>query len=660
MSTILKVISRESPLALKQVEEIAGLFPEVKFDVLTVSSFGDRHKGQSLMDDAVPADFFTRELDAAVLDGSADIAVHSAKDLPYPLPAGLEVYCLTAASDKSDSLATRSGVGLAQLPRGSRVGTSSKMRRDELLALRPDLEIVPVRGTIEERLAQVDDGRLDALVVATCALTRLGLEHRIAERLPFQTHPLQGNLAVVGRAERPELRAVFERHDIRRTHGRVTLVGFGPGDGELLTLAGDKALRSADVIFHDDLIDHEFLSRYSAETVYVGKRSGRHSHSQTDINRLLYEAAIAGRNVVRLKGGDPMIFAHGREEIDFLQSRMVSVSVIPGISSGIALAALTHIPLTHRGLASSVAFVSGHGEHIATPSADTLVYFMGGNNIAGVARALLASGRASDTPAALVYNVSMPDQKTFFSTIGELSRSVVRRPTPILIVVGEVVALESGHAPRPRVLATGTTAPPLAAATHTPLIKISPKTDVPTSAIARRYDWIIFTSRHGVRFYFDLLSKAKIDIRNLATTKIASVGPVTSNELKQRCVTPDFESPTESAEGLIAFFREIDLSGKSILLPRSDKGLPALSDALRTMGADVVDLPVYTNEINGEASKIDLSLFDQILFSSPSGVEAFRQIYRDFPEKICLTAKGETTQKALICNVLETSEQLKK
>ena len=225
---IIKVISRNSPLALLQVGELAALFPELRFEVEEISSYGDRHKDISLMATGIAEDFFTRELDSAVLDGTADIAVHSAKDLPYPLPEGIELYCLTEASDKSDSLVSRCGTKLSDLPPGSRIGTSSSMRKAELLRLRPDIEVVSIRGTIEERIAQVDSGHVDALIVATCALQRLGLAHRAAERLPFKTHPLQGHLAVTGRCGRPELKARFGRHDMRRAFGRVTLVGFGP------------------------------------------------------------------------------------------------------------------------------------------------------------------------------------------------------------------------------------------------------------------------------------------------------------------------------------------------------------------------------------------------------------------------------------------------
>jgi uroporphyrinogen III methyltransferase/synthase len=640
----IKVISRNSPLALLQVKELFALFPSLKYEVEEVSSYGDRHKHVSLMS-AIAEDFFTRELDEAVRSGRADIAVHSAKDLPYPLPAGQELYCLTAAADKSDSLVSRGNMTLAELPAGSRIGTSSKMRREELLQLRSDVEVVSIRGTIEERIAHVDNGDIDALIVATCALQRLGLSARIAERLPFATHPLQGNLAVTGLKGRPELKELFAAADIRRGFGRVTLVGFGPGNPDLLTIGGDKALREADIIFHDDLIDSDFLGRYSAEKVYVGKRSGKHSHAQDEINELLYSAAIAGRRVVRLKGGDPMVFAHGREEIDYLQRRFVDVNVVPGVSAGIALAALTQIPLTHRGVASSVAFVSGHGKTIQTPDADTLVYYMGGDNLARIAESLIAAGRDEQTPAAIIYNVSRPDQREILTTLKELRYSFLKGLTPVALLVGHVVDFEV-RTHRQQVLFTGTmeSKPTLAcdAPTHTPLIKLeSAKAALPQLV---QFDWIVFTSRYGVRYFFEALQASGQTATALRVASVASVGPVTTAALAEYGIHPVYESPTESAKGIVDYFaRKFRERSLRILLPRSDKKLNALSDGLSALGHDVTDLTVYRNTPNDEAALVNPNEYTKIIFSSPTGVEAFINRYTTLPDGILYVAKGRTT-----------------
>lgn len=225
--------------------------------------------------------------------------------------------------------------------------------------------------------------------------------------------------------------------------GLVTLVGFGPGDPDLLTRGGEKAIAAADIIFYDNLIDETFLDHYTAEKVYVGKRCHRHSHEQDEINELMVQAALLGKNVVRLKGGDPMIFGHGGEEVSFVRSFGIEVKVIPGISTGTAVAALTQVPLTHRGISSSVAFITGHTTDLLLPNTDTLVCYMAGSTIHKIAAKAISEGRKPETPVMLVHNVSHTDQKEYFATLESLSHSDETYPTPIIIVIGEVVNTRS-------------------------------------------------------------------------------------------------------------------------------------------------------------------------------------------------------------------------
>ncbi len=625
MGKKIRIISRQSQLALLQVEELVKEAGITDYELIKTTSYGDRHKEVSLMDEGLAQDFFTRELDEALLEGRADIAVHSAKDLPNPLPDGIELLALTEGKDPSDSLVARDGLTLATLPAGSKVGTSSAQRKEELLKVRPDLVVVPIRGTIEERIAQVDSGSVNALIVATCALDRLGLSHRATERLPFKTHPLQGKLAVTG-----------------RHYGKVWLVGYGPGDPELITVKGQRLLKEADVVFYDDLSFVPVPVKVPVQKyIYVGKRSGKHSHSQEEINELMYQAATEGKTVVRLKGGDPMVFAHGREEIDYLQSRFVKVEVVPGISSGIALASLTQIPLTHRGLARSVAFVLGHAKDIQTPTADTLIYYMGGAKVSEIAHSLIASGRSAETPVALVTNVSLPNQRTVFTSLGEMKWALFKA-TPVLIVVGEVVALEA-KTHKSRVYDTSSTS-------ETPLIKIEHLPFISNSNMdILEFDYIVFTSRHGVKHFFEEYNNYQLSIINCQLPKIISVGSVTTAALRERGIEPFFESPTQSARGIIDFFRDKP-RGSRILLARSDKGLKALTDGLRQH--EVTDLPVYSNRPDKDAVKQDLTQYDKILFSSPSGVEAFRDLYgitenKELQFDGLIIAKGETTYEAI-------------
>lgn len=208
----IRIVARSSRLSQVQVQEVMGRMPNVPYKLKILESYGDKNLGISLLNNEAPDDMFTRELDTALLKGEADIAIHSAKDLPEHLNGGLEVIALFDAFDKTDALVSRDHLTLQQLPAGSRIGTSSPLRRKELLALRPDLQIVGIRGCIEDRVQQVRRGDVDAVIVATCALKRLDMEDEIAEILPFETHPMQGRLAVTARKGRDDLKELFKNH----------------------------------------------------------------------------------------------------------------------------------------------------------------------------------------------------------------------------------------------------------------------------------------------------------------------------------------------------------------------------------------------------------------------------------------------------------------
>ena len=501
MNKKIRVIARGSRLSRLQVEEVFKNFPELAYEIKYLESYGDKNQQISLLNGEAPADIFTRELDDAIRQGDADIAIHSAKDLPYPLPEDIEVIALFPAFDTTDSLVSRDHKKLAELPAGSIIGTSSPLRKKGLNELRPDLTIKGIRGCIEERVQQVKDGKYDAAIVATCALKRLGMEDEIAEVLPFPTHPLQGFLAITGKKVKSEERRMKNQNaesssaseqensslftlrsslkNLLNSQSSVSLVGFGPGDPDLLTIKAAKAIDAADIIFYDDLIDDSYLADKKAEKIYVGKRAGYHHKEQADINRLLLDAAREGKNVVRLKGGDPMIFAHGSEEIEYLESNLIKVNVIPGITTASALAASQKISLTHRDFSSSVALVSGHTPQPVTPDAETLVYYMGAKQLQAIATQLIdKEGWAFNTPVLLTYNVSRPDEQTFETTLWNLRNGEMQNlPTPLIALIGNVAGLKHHQASDIKpTLYTGTL-PAIekrkADYTYTPLIEIS-------------------------------------------------------------------------------------------------------------------------------------------------------------------------------------------
>lgn len=657
---MIKVISRESPLAILQVEEVFSQLPvHTEYELIACRSYGDKHQSVSLMETLSP-DFFTRELDEALLKGEADLAVHSAKDLPYPLPAGLKVIALTASQDPGDSLVLREGESyqLETLPPGSVVATSSLRRKEELMNCRPDLQVRSIRGSIEERIKQVDNGDFDALIVATCALQRLELTHRIVQALPFKTHPLQGALAVVAKSDREDLQQLFAEIDVLKDRGTVTLVGAGPGQYELLTLAALESLRAADCIFYDDLIDADYLKELNAELIYVGKRKNDHSKEQGEINELLLEAALKGKNVVRLKGGDPMIFAHGGEEIEYLESNLIPVRVIPGITTANACSAFTKIPLTFRDISSSVAFVTGH--HIATtpiPRADTIVFYMAGTKIREIATRMLSEGYSPELPVMLVYHVSFPDQQIFRYTLRELSENEIHFPTPVIIVMGDVVSLH--HLPgqvvsyRKRVLVTGLDPAPyesLGTVIHTPLIEISPTdSELMSCSISKlsQYKYLLFTSKNAVRYFIEELFKSGKDVRALGHLCIASIGKSTTVALNQYGLHPDLQSADESSPGVVELFARHQQPGK-VLIPRSDIALSIIPDGLRHLGYEVDTIPAYSNRLPAKVEQVDLSTIGTIVFSSPSCVDHFLLIYGTIPANKTFIARGVTTYNHLL------------
>ena len=705
MNKKIRVIARGSRLSRLQVEEVFKNFPELAYEIKYLESYGDKNQQISLLNGEAPADIFTRELDDAIRQGDADIAIHSAKDLPYPLPEDIEVIALFPAFDTTDSLVSRDHKKLAELPAGSIIGTSSPLRKKGLNDLRPDLTIKGIRGCIEERVLQVKDGKYDAAIVATCALKRLGMEDEIAEVLPFPTHPLQGFLAVTAKKVSQDLKQAFASKSILDKQGSVSLVGFGPGDPDLLTIKAAKAIDAADIIFYDDLIDDSYLADKKAEKIYVGKRAGYHHKEQADINRLLLEAAREGKNVVRLKGGDPMIFAHGSEEIEYLQSNLIKVNVIPGITTASALAASQKISLTHRDFSSSVALVSGHTPQPVTPDAETLVYYMGAKQLQTIATQLIdKEGWAFNTPVLLTYNVSRPDEQTFETTLWNLRNGEMQNlPTPLIALIGNVAGLKHHQASDIKpTLYTGTL-PAIekrkADYTYTPLIEISYHPSYFTKILedhyCDRYDgksftkycewdesqalYYIFTSQYGVHAtldYYDLIFKEQEE------HVFISIGDTTTEALHKAGVKDVIQVEQDNRYGVIEWFKKekerldaarpqyeqsfelfekMDLDNydheladfvyryenRLVFYPHSSLSPEDIPLALQELGFNVLSAVVYNNELPKNPRRVNLNHFKRIVFTSPSTIDNFIKLYGKLPENTEFITRGPITQAHL-------------
>lgn len=704
MNKKIRVIARGSRLSRLQVEEVFKNFPELAYEIKYLESYGDKNQQISLLNGEAPADIFTRELDDAIRQGDADIAIHSAKDLPYPLPEDIEVIALFPAFDTTDSLVSRNHKKLAELPAGSIIGTSSPLRKKGLNELRPDLTIKGIRGCIEERVQQVKDGKYDAAIVATCALKRLGMEDEIAEVLPFPTHPLQGFLAITAK-KGSDLKQAFASKSILDKQGSVSLVGFGPGDPDLLTIKAAKAIDAADIIFYDDLIDDSYLADKKAEKIYVGKRAGYHHKEQADINRLLLDAAREGKNVVRLKGGDPMIFAHGSEEIEYLESNLIKVNVIPGITTASALAASQKISLTHRDFSSSVALVSGHTPQPVTPDAETLVYYMGAKQLQAIATQLIdKEGWAFNAPVLLTYNVSRPDEQTFETTLWNLRNGEMQNlPTPLIALIGNVAGLKHHQASDIKpTLYTGTL-PAIekrkADYTYTPLIEISYHPSYFTKILednyCKQYDgkcftkycewdesqalYYIFTSQYGVEATledYDLIFKEQ------EKHVFISIGDTTTEALHKAGVKNVIQVEQDNRYGVIEWFKKekerldaarpqyehsfelfekMDLDNydheladfvyryenRLVFYPHSSLSPEDIPLALQELGFDVLSAIVYNNELPKNPRRVNLNHFKRIVFTSPSTIDNFIKLYGKLPENTEFITRGPITQAHL-------------
>ena len=727
MNKKIRVIARGSRLSRLQVEEVFKNFPELAYEIKYLESYGDKNQQISLLNGEAPADIFTRELDDAIRQGDADIAIHSAKDLPYPLPEDIEVIALFPAFDTTDSLVSRDHKKLAELPAGSIIGTSSPLRKKGLNELRPDLTIKGIRGCIEERVQQVKDGKYDAAIVATCALKRLGMEDEIAEVLPFPTHPLQGFLAITGKKVKSEERRMKNQNaesssaseqensslftlrsslkNLLNSQGSVSLVGFGPGDPDLLTIKAAKAIDAADIIFYDDLIDDSYLADKKAEKIYVGKRAGYHHKEQADINRLLLDAAREGKNVVRLKGGDPMIFAHGSEEIEYLESNLIKVNVIPGITTASALAASQKISLTHRDFSSSVALVSGHTPQPVTPDAETLVYYMGAKQLQTIATQLIdKEGWAFNTPVLLTYNVSRPDEQTFETTLWNLRNGEMQNlPTPLIALIGNVAGLKHHQASDIKpTLYTGTL-PAIekrkADYTYTPLIEISYHPSYFTKILEdhyfERYDgksftkycewdesqalYYIFTSQYGVHAtldYYDLIFKEQEE------HVFISIGDTTTEALHKAGVKDVIQVEQDNRYGVIEWFKKekerLDAArpqyehsfelfekmdhdnydpeladfvyryeNRLVFYPHSSLSPEDIPLTLQELGFNVLSAVVYNNELPKNPRRVNLNHFKRIVFTSPSTIDNFIKLYGKLPENTEFITRGPITQAHL-------------
>jgi uroporphyrinogen III methyltransferase/synthase len=442
--------------------------------------------------------------------------------------------------------------------------------------------------------------------------------------------------------------------------GLVSLVGAGPGDPDLITVKGTRRLQQADAVVYDYLANDELLAYCppSAARHYVGKQAGSHSMSQDDINNLLVELGRQGKRVVRLKGGDPFIFGRGGEEAEALEAAGVPWEVVPGISSGVAAPAYAGIPVTHRDWASSVVFVTGHED----PTRDTtrvdwqglgratgtIVLYMGVGNLGEIAARLVAGGRSPSTPVAAIRWGTLGRQETVVGTLATIVDDVAaaKLKPPAVVVIGDVVRLRDKlrwfdsrplwgkrvvvTRAREQASALGDRLRELGAEPiEYPVIAFAPPADFQAldDAIAHlsRYDWVIFTSVNGVRFFSERLVSAGLGPDTLAGVRIGAIGPATAEAALAAGLQPSFVPDEFVAEAVVEQIGAV--AGRRVLLPRADIAREALAAGLEAKGA-MVDNVVAYRTVLGEAEADVARLLrdhqiDAVTFTSSSTVKNF-------------------------------------
>lgn len=471
--------------------------------------------------------------------------------------------------------------------------------------------------------------------------------------------------------------------------GKVYLVGAGPGDPGLLTLKGKKALEKAEVVIYDYLANKCFLNfaKEDAEKIYVGKKEGSHTLPQEEINKLLVKKAKEGKIVVRLKGGDPFLFGRGGEEAEALFKENIPFEVIPGVTSALAVPAYAGIPVTHRDYTSTLAIVTGHEakdkeeskiDFSALSKIGTLIFLMGVKNLPYIVEKLIKQGKDPETPVAVIQWGTLPIQKTVTGTLKNILERVKEEgiTAPAIIVVGEVVKLReifNWFETKPlfgkKIIVTRTReqASKLvekleelgAICYEIPTIKIEPVVDENWDEVIEKlptYDWIVFTSENGVKFFLKKLWEKGKDLRIIGNSKIAVIGTSTKSFLENLGIKPDLMPEKEfTQEGLVSAFSYLNLEGSNILIPRAKEAREILSQKLKERGAKVDILPVYETKIcedsREELKKVLEEGVDILTFTSSSTVKNFFKlvegIKKDYLKNVIFASIGPITSATL-------------
>lgn len=471
-------------------------------------------------------------------------------------------------------------------------------------------------------------------------------------------------------------------------NGQVYLVGAGPGDLGLVTLRAKQCIESADVIVYDHLANPDMLvwARDDAEVIYAGKEPGKSQLTQQEINVLVIEKAREGKQVVRLKGGDPFVFGRGAEEAQAIADARIPFDIVPGITSAIAGPAYAGIPMTHRAHNSHVTFFTGHEDPSKPESAidyaalaklgGTQVMMMGVERLGSITREMLKQGMRSDLPVALVRYATTGQQETLTGTLSDIAQKAVANDfkSPAVAVFGDVVALRDGlnwYEKRPllgkRIVVTRTRKQASALSNklralgayviELPTIRIESPTNLREFAElvqdAHVYDWIVFTSANGVEAFFDIFFKLYDDTREIGGARIAAIGPATAQRVKDFHLHVDIQPEEFVAEAMAREFEKLgSIENLRILLVRAEKARDTLPKQLSAQGGIVDEAFAYrtvpeTRDMSGAQRQLRENGADLVTFTSSSTVENFMALGLPWPKGMRIASIGPITSKTV-------------
>ncbi|MEI6222093.1 MAG: uroporphyrinogen-III C-methyltransferase [bacterium] len=672
----LRIGTRPSLLARQQTFEVITalktLHPSFECNSIPIITAGDLDKLSPL--ELAADNFFTGKIEESLVQGLVDMAVHSAKDLPpYPSPL-LSTFLMPNPEDPRDVVVTRDGQPLRALPKHAVIGVSSPRRRAFIEKNWPQFVVKSIRGNVDERIKQVDEGRYDAIITAAAAMHRLKLQNRIAEyihRIFLPTPHLQGFLALQYRSENRE---VFNL--LKPLLTPCLFVGAGPGDPELISVKGQEAISNATCILYDRLANPRllWLSDAGCELISVGKGNPTLLHNmpptaeQGNINQLLVRKVKEGHKVVRLKGGDTGIYARISEEIAALEGESLPFQIIPGISSLSACAQTAGFSLTDRERNPGFSVVTGHTKEYAS-AADAiakpgtpLVLFMGVTKAEETVEKLLQQGYEPQIPVTVVENGTLPNQRVVtgvLSALSELVKNYAIRPPALLYIGyspdfpwfekkplhGKTVAITAssaiGDKQYAQLSALG------AQVVEYPTIALVPQyiKDSLLLEELHTYDWLLVTSQNSVHFLIERLEECGRDIRSFPKN-IMAIGPSTARILKEYHIATEYIPENHSLEGLQKLLATLDVRGQRFFIPISNLSNPGIAGMVSEVGGLPTLLELYRTE-SVQQQPIQ-EPFDLVTFCSGSAVRSFFSMNtHDAIGKAAIAVIGKPTATAL-------------